>query len=125
MKKFILGLMLGLCITVYAAVDMTITVPDAAVTPVLEAMEMLAGTHMTLEARGHGNPEEEFDGRWDFTIAEKAAGETQKQFAERFTKELLRASVRLVRQAEEDARYRAEIAEIEPPDVNIPDGVIQ
>jgi len=126
MKKCALIIVLLLTVSVYAAVQLTLTVPDAAVPVVMETFNTLAGTHMTLEARGHARePEDEFDGRWDFRIAPKDPNETNKQFTERFTKELIRASVRLVESAKEYKRYREEVGAVKPPDVNVPDGIIE
>ncbi len=131
MKKLIqISLILALCSIAYAAVSITITVPDAYVTQVLAAMNELAGTHMTLEARGHSpDPDNEFDGRWDFIIKPKGEtgnpSETNQGFAKRFTIELLRASVKLVKSHEENERYRDEISAVDPPKVIVPDEVIE
>ena len=126
MKKLTAVLIIGACSAAYAAVSLTITVPTQYTTQVLEAMQTLAGTDMTIEARGHTyNAENEFDGRWDFRIQPKDPNETNKDFAERFTKELLRASVRVVKSYEERTRYNTEVGEVEPPDVNVPDEIIE
>ena len=123
MKKLIKILFVfTLCSVAMAAVSITINVPDTYVKEVLSAMNELAGTHMTLEARGHDpDPSNEFNGRWDFRIAPKDPNEANQQFAKRFTVELLRASVRLVKSHEEDERYRNEISKVLLPDVNVPD----
>jgi len=127
MKKLLqIILILALCSVAYAAVSITISVPDAYVPQILAAMNELAGTHMTLEARGSNpDPSLEFDGRWDFRIAPKGDSETNGEFAKRFTTELLRASVRLVKLHEENQRYRDEISKIVPPNVQVPDEVIK
>jgi hypothetical protein len=126
MKKLIAILILILCTTVYAAVSLTITVPDIHVPTVLSAMNKLTDMYITLEAGGSiTDPRNEFSGRWDFRIAPKDPNETNKQFADRFTKELLRASVRVVKSYEEHKRYRTDIGAIEPVDVNVPDGIIE
>jgi len=128
MKKLLtISAIVMICMaTAYAAVQVTFTIPDVAVAKVLETFNILAETHMTLEARGHARrPEDEFDGRWDFRIAAQDPNETNKQFAERFTKELIRASVRLVESAKEYKRYREEVGAVKPPDVNVPDEIIE
>lgn len=123
-------LIFALCSVAFAAVQLTITIPDQYTEQVLAAMNTLAGCHMMLEASEHNNSEDEFDGRWHFRIIPKGGAEwleeeTDKQFAQRFTTELLRASVRLVKSHEENERYRDEVSGIEPPDVNVPDEVIE
>ncbi len=127
MKKILqIILIFAACSIAYAAVSLTITVPDQYTAQVLVAMNTLAGTDMTLEARGTSpNPEDEFNGYWDFIISPKDPNETNRQFAERFTKELLRASVRVVKSYEERERYNNEVGAVNPPDVNVPDEVIQ
>jgi len=126
MKKVIAVLIIGLCSVAYAAVQMTITVPDQYTAVVLSAMNQLSGTHMTLEARGSSpNPEDDFDGRADFRINPKDPNETNLEFAERFTRSLLVASVKVVKQHEEHERYREEVSKITPPDNTIPDGVVE
>jgi len=128
MKKYtaILIILILICSVAFAAVRFTITVPDAYTVQVLNAMKTLSGTHMALEARGSSpNPEDDFDGRMDFRIEPKGANETDLQFAQRFTRSLLVVSVKVVKQHEEQERYREEISKIAHPNVNVPDEVIQ
>ena len=127
MKKYLTILItVAICSVAFAAVQLTITVPDQYTLQVLAAMNTLADTHMTLEARGSSpNPTDDFDGRWDFRIAPKDPAENNLQFAKRFTTELLRASVRLVKSSEENQRYREEVSQIAVPDVNVPNGIIE
>lgn len=108
-------------------VILEITVPDAWVTKTLDAFNTIAGTHMTLEARGHTpDPADEFDGRWDFPepIAPKQPGENNKQFGERILRELGKAVVNMVDKTEDETRYRIEVAAIEPPVSDVPDDIL-
>jgi hypothetical protein len=109
-----------------ADVILNITVPDAWVTKTMDAFNTVTDTHMTIEARGHSpNPEDEFDGRWDFQIAVKEAGETDKQFGQRVVRELAKAVVNMVDLAEDSKRYRTEMAAIAPPESDVPEDVIE
>jgi hypothetical protein len=125
MKKLIAVLVVVLCSVAWAAVNLTLTVPDQYTVQVLAAMNTLADTHMTLVSVGSSEDHIDFHGKWDFRIAAKDPNETNKQFAQRFTQELVRASVRLVKAQQERERYEADVAALTPPDVNVPDDVIQ
>ena len=107
-----------------ADVTLEITVPDAWIIRVLNAFNTITDTHISLEARSHApNPENELDGRWDFRIKNKQPTETNKQFGERVLRELGKAVVHMVDKAEDDIRYRNEVAAIIPPASDVPDGI--
>ena len=127
MRKLIATILIvTMCSVAFAAVQITITVPDAYTVQVLATMNTLAGTHMTLTARSpNQDPPDRFNGQWRFRIAPKDPNETNVQFAQRFTVEILRASVRVVKSHDENERYRTEISKVSPPDVNVPDGVVE
>ncbi|KKL47154.1 hypothetical protein LCGC14_2338360, partial [marine sediment metagenome] len=104
----------------FAAVQITLTVPDVAVPIVLDAFNDLAGENIEISVHS-----DDFDGNWSYRYAPKDPNETQKQFAQRVIKEHVRAMVRLVESAKEYERYKTEINAIPPPDINIPDGIIE
>lgn len=107
-----------------ADVILTVTIPDAYVTKTLAAFNTIVGCHMTIEARGHGDPEIEFDGRWDFTILPKQTGENNKQFGERVIRELGKAVLKMVDKAEDETRYRTQVAAVVPPASDVPDNIL-
>ena len=108
-----------------ADVTLEVTVPNTWITRVLNAFNTVADTHMMIEARGHApNPEDEFDGRWDFRIQDKQPAENNKQFGERVLRELGKAVVHMVDKAEDDVRYRNEVAVITPPASDVPDDIL-
>lgn len=128
MKKriFIVSVLLIWAVSVWAVVEITLIIPDEYVNRILDAFNTLADTHITIKARGSAeNPEDDFAGKWDFRIAPKEGTETNVQFSKRFTKELVRACVRCVEFAEDTERYRDAIADVNVPDVNVPDGIIE
>ena len=107
-----------------ADIPLTVTVPDAWVIKVLNAFNTVADTHITLVARGSGDPETEFVGCWDFRIDVKQAGETNIEFGERVLRELGKAVINMVDKAEDEQRYKVEIATIIPPASDVPAGVL-
>ena len=108
-----------------ADVILNITVPDVWVTRVLNAFNIITDTYISIEAKGHApDPDDEFDGRWDFRIEDKQLTETNKQFGERVLRELGKAVVHMVDKAEDDVRYRTEVAAITPPASDVPDDIL-
>ena len=106
-----------------AVVTVQLTIPEAAVPKVVDAFTKLSGAHISLDADKMVN-DTNFNGRWDFTIAEQSGAETTKQFAVRFILELIKASVKLVDYAEDRDRYSAEVSAITPPAQDVPDNII-
>ena len=107
-----------------ADVILETTVPDAAVTRVLNAFTTITDCHMEISARGHGDPDNEFDGRWDFSIEPQAEGENSKAFGERVLRSLGLAVVKMVDKAEDTVRYRDAVAAVAPPESDVPDDVL-
>ena len=108
-----------------ADVTLEITVPNAWVVRVLNVFNAITDINMSIEARGGApNPENEFDGRWDFRIKDKQSAETNKQFGERVLRELGKAVVHMVDKAEDYTRYRTEVAAITPPVSDVPDNIL-
>ena len=108
-----------------ADVILNIIVPDMWIIRVLNAFNTITDTHMVIEARSHTpDPADEFDGHWDFRIQDKQPIETNKQFGERVLRELGKAVVHMVDKAEDDVRYRAEVAAITPSISDVPDDIL-
>jgi len=124
MKNYFLGLITGLALITVAAVTVEITVPNESVTRILAAFNGLSGKMMSIEVMSD-DPEKPLDGRWGFVVPAKDPNETQADFAKRFIKELIRASVRLYESAEAYNDYREAVSQIPTPDVNVPDGIVE
>lgn len=108
-----------------ADVILNITIPDAYITRALNAFATIVDTHMTIEARGFASePQDEFNGRWDFIIAPKGVGETNKEFGERVLRELGKAVINMVDKAEDETRYRNEVATVAPPESDVPNDIL-
>ena len=85
-----------------------------------DAFNGLAGKRIEMMAHG-----EDFNGNWSFTIAPKGESESLKQFGERFLRELGIAALRLWDYAEDQDRYRGEVALITPASQDVPDDAIE
>ena len=105
-----------------ANIILNVMVPNKWVTKVLDAFNTITDTHITIEARG--NPEDEFDGHWNFRIEKKLSTENNKQFGERVLRELGKAVVHMVDKAEDDVRYRNEISAIVSPSSDVPEDIL-
>jgi len=104
---------------------LNITVPDAWVTRVLDAFNTITDTQLTIEAKDYTpNSENEFDGHWDFKIEGKLSTENNKRFGERVLRELVKAVVHMVDKAEDDVRYRNEVAAITLPASDVPNDIL-
>jgi len=109
-----------------ADVILEITVPDAWTVKVLNSFTTITDIDIRIEARGFSsNPEDEFNGSWDFRIDPKDVTETNQEFGERVLRELGKAIVNMVDKAEDEQRYRTEIAAIEPPASDVPSDILQ
>ena len=124
MKNYFLGLITGLALVAIAAVTVEITVPNASVSRIMAAFNGLSGKMMSIEVMSD-DTENPLDGRWGFKVPVKDPNETAQNFAKRFTKELVRSSVRLYESAEAYNDYREAVSQIQVPDVNVPDGIVE
>ena len=108
-----------------ADVVLNITIPDAYVLRTLAAFNTIVDTHITIEARGHGDPKNEFNGHMDFTIQPNQAGETNKQFGERVFRSLGLAVIKMVEKEADEDRYRTAVATIPPPTEKVPTDILR
>ena len=102
-----------------ADVDLTVTIPDAYVIKVLNALQATADRDLMLGAFNSDSPIE-----WGFKISGQQGGETSKDFGERYIKEFLLAVIRMVEFAQDKNRYDAEIQAVTPPTQDVGDGTI-
>ena len=108
-------------------VTLSITIPDAHTTRVLDAFTKVAGAHIEIMAHGDGDSPEDHErfGHWSFTIDPKGVAETQIEFGERVLRTLGIAVLRLVDYAEDQDRYRAAVATIPSADQDVPDNILE
>lgn len=102
-----------------ADVQITITIPDAWTTKVLDAFQRTSGKNLRLEAHG---PDSHSD--WSFTIGPQGPGESAVAFGKRFITQLGKAVVDMVDYADDRDRYSSEISAIQPPQSDVPEGII-
>ena len=106
-----------------ADVTLAITIPDAHVTQVKNAFDKASGARIDINA--HKSTEStEFNANWNFTIDPQQSGETVKEFAVRFILEQIKAVVKMVDYAEDQARYRTEVSAITPATQYVSDDII-
>ncbi len=106
-------------------VEVAITVPSVHTARVLAALDAVADTDLVLVARGSRDlpSGEDYFGKFHVRINEKDVGESNKGFAERFAKELLRTIVRLHEHSTDTSRHKAETEAIDPVSTDVPDEV--
>ena len=104
------------------ATELTITIPDAYQARVINAFTEIGGANIEIRADKHHS---NYMADWRFTLADKDAGESIKQYGERVLRELGKAVVNLVDKAEDEQRYRDEVAGIVPPVSDVPDNVLE
>ena len=63
--------------------------------------------------------------RWDFSYQEKQAGETNKQYAERVIRELVKGLMRAIDLAEDSERYNTEVSTLVTPNQDVPDNIVE
>jgi len=105
-----------------ADVDLTITIPDAWTTKVIDAFTQSSGadTRIRIEIDNiQIDPSDGFHTSWMFTIAEKGGSETLVEFGERFLREIGKAIVDAIDIKEDEERYEDEIALIDPPSSDV------
>ena len=108
-----------------ADININLKIPNAHVSTAWKAINALADTHMTIEARGHASdPVDKLDVRFDFRIELQKDGETNKQFAERWLSEYVRAVIKGYWLSVDNKRYREDVSAVSLPMESVDDGVI-
>ena len=101
-------------------VNITLTVPDANVTKVLDAFNGLAGKEILFTILDTALQEEQ----WRYTFLPKQPVENNQDFAVRVIKETIVALIRLQSYAGDKARFEAAIDAIPPATQDVPDNII-
>ena len=104
-------------------VELTITIPDAHTTRVLDAFTKAAGARIELMAHKH-TENNDFNANWSYSYDEQGGAETAKQFAIRVITEQIKALVKLVDYAEDQDRYRTAVSAIPPAEQDVPDEIV-
>ena len=104
-------------------IDLTITVPEVNQLAVLAAFNRIVGAHLSLEGEKQVNGIS-WHSRWDFNITPKEEDETAQQFSERILCQLGLAVLHMVDMADDEDRYRAAVAAIDPPASDVPDDIL-
>jgi len=132
MKKWIALIVLCFAATAFAAVTVTLTIPDASAARVLAMMRQWDHCHIHIVVQGSENAGDpnvpDYHAEWDITDAippEDPNTETPQQFGKRFIRQLLVGCVKAHEMVAAKATEKAAHDAIAPADVNVPDGIIQ
>ena len=63
--------------------------------------------------------------RWEFLYQEKQTGETNKQYAERVIRELVKGLMRAIDLSEDSERYNTEVSTLILPNQDVPDNIVE
>ena len=109
-----------------ADVILNIKIPDIWTIKVLDAFNAIASNELVIRtAKARPNINSGLVGHWKFTIGEKQPAETNKQFGERVLRELGKAVIDMVDEAEDNIRYKAEIDAITLPNSDVPPDILE
>jgi len=129
MKKILIaGMILVLCTTVYAVVNLTISIPDQYVSRAIAALRACENSHVHIHFQGSQNAEDpnvpDFSLNVDYRIDE-IEGETHANYGKRFIRTML-YNVILAYETKIAKEDRQDLIDAVPPiDVNVPDGIIE
>lgn len=108
-----------------ADININIKIPEEHIVIAWEAINAYCGAYMTIEARSSdSNPEDELDIRFDFRIDPKDLDETNKQFAERWISEYVKAAIKGYWLADDTKRYREDVTAVDPPTQIVDENVV-
>jgi len=129
MKKILIaGLILVLCTTVYAAVQLIISIPDQYVSRAVAALRACENTHVHIHFQGSQNAEDpnvpDFVLDVDYRIDE-IEGETHADYGKRFIKTMLYNVILAYETKIAKEERKALIDAIPPIDVNVPDEIVE
>lgn len=102
-----------------ADIILQIIIPEVSVTKVLNTFKKITGTKLIIISH-----DDDFEKHWNFIIPPKDVSETDKDFVKRIFKEMGNAILNMVSYAEDELRYKAEIATIVPPTPKVFDNTL-
>ena len=129
MKKLTAILVLiAICSVAYAAVQLTITIPDEYTARVVTALRACENTHVSIHFQGSRDPND--PNTPDFTLdvdyrMDSIDGEGHAVYGKRFITTMLREVVVAYETKVQKELRQAAINAIPVVDVNVPDGVIE
>lgn len=97
-------------------ITLSVTVPDAQVQRVMDAINGRADIDIKLTTDGSPG--------FTFSYEAKQGGESNLQYGERFVKELIRGLVREYELNVDTLRYETDINAVSQPTQNVPDGIV-
>ena len=127
-KVMIAGLILVLCTAAYAAVELTISIPNGYVPRVIDALRACENTHVHIHFQGSSDQNNsevpDFTLNVDYRIDE-IEGESHADYGKRFIRTMLREVVVAYETKTATEDRQALIDAVPPIDVNVPDGIVE
>jgi len=129
MKKILIaGMILVLCTAVYAAVNLTISIPDQYVSRAVAALRACENSHVHIHFQGSQNAEDsnvpDFSLNVDYRIDE-IEGETHTDYGKRFIRTMLYNLIKAYETKTAKEERQVLIDAVPPIDVNVPDGIVE
>lgn len=129
MKKIlIMGLILVLCTTVYAVVNLTISIPDVYVSRTINALRACKNSYVHIHFQGSQNAEDpnvpDFSLNVNYRFDE-IEGESHANYGKRFIRSMLYNVILAYEKKIAKEKRKALIDAIPPIDVNVPDGIVE
>lgn len=101
------------------AIQVTVTIPDAHQSRIVEAFNTLAGHTVELAVS-----DPDFDGRFGFVFPVQKSQETMKDYGARVLRDMVKAIVQMKEYIEDYKRYSGAVAAIPPPAEDVPDDIV-
>ena len=129
MKKLLTAvLIIAICSVAFAAVQLTITMPDEYTARVITALRACENTHVSIHLQGSHDPnkpnEPDFTLKVDYRI-DSIDGEGNANYGKRFITTMLRNVILAYETKVAKEERQAAIDAIPIVDVNVPDGIIK
>ena len=128
MKKLIAVIIIAVCSVAYAAVQLTITIPDEYTARVVTALRACENTHVSVHFQGSRDPNEPNEPDFSLDVnyrIDSIDGEDHAAYGKRFITAMLREVVVAYETKIQTELRQAAIDAIPIVDVNVPDGVIE
>ena len=106
--------------------QVTITIPEAYVTMVIEAFNQVCGATLNMDIKCPATEEtSSIQLASEVIIAKKGENETNLQMGKRVIRTLIKGVALANKAKTEDARFDGEVSQITSPDYTVPDGITE
>jgi hypothetical protein len=99
-----------------AEIELQATLNGEYMTRIFDGFNGCAGINIVMQPEGGSD--------WTWMYAPKQGGETDKDYAERIVREMIRAIVRCSEYSEDVVRHSEDVNDITPPSQDVPDEIV-